>query len=54
LFLLQNNEIENTETAGEQLLRSTEELGVLLSRILDADSNETVNGTLIGDNHNVG
>ena len=47
--------MKNTKTVGEKLLKSTKELGVLLSRtILSADADETVNGSLIGDSGNVG
>ena len=47
--------MKNTKTIGEKLLKIAEELGVLLSRtILSADTDETVNGSLIGDSGNVG
>ncbi|XP_065903442.1 adhesion G protein-coupled receptor L4-like [Dysidea avara] len=47
------NDTEAQKTVGEQLLVSTEEVGVLLSNILSTDTNETVMKSIEGNNNNV-
>ena len=42
------------KTESERLLATSEQTGRLLSNILDVDTNETVNTTLIGSRNNIG
>ena len=48
------NKAQTTKTESERLLATSEQTGRLLSTILDVDTNETVNTTLIGSRNNIG
>jgi len=43
-----------SKTVGEQLLVSTEEVGILLSTIVSTDTNKTVMSSIEGHNNNIG